>query len=441
MNNEESVKEPKSKALHYALGRGFFDNCTDLEALDKLLLDGAKRPKFYIGFDLTAPGLHVGHLSNLMFSKGMIERGFDVIILLGGGTTYIGDPSGKEETRKMLDPEVIRQNKAAICRDIMAILCPEEKTLNINHEKEVVFESANNRVTIVDNFYWLMGLGYIDFLRDVGIHFSVNRLIKMETFKKRLDDQKPLSFIEFNYPLLQAYDFYYLNQKYDCDMQIGGSDQWGNIVRGVELIAKMAPEKKVFGYTLPLIVRSDGKKMGKSEDGAVWLHKDGLSDNDYMQYFRNVDDRDVSRFLRIFTELSEENIVKAEEDEINKQKIILALEATKICRGDDAAVRAMEFADKMFGNSIDINDAKTYPNGIALADVVIDLGLADSKSEFRRLVASGGVKVNSIVVKDPGLVLNRDSLLKEFPNNGEWDDHSCLSIAVGKKKRRAIRLA
>jgi tyrosyl-tRNA synthetase len=437
------VVNVESEALQFALARGFFDNCTDLEGLDVAFksefMDG-NRVKFYMGFDLTAKGLHVGHLSNLMFVRGMLKRGCDVVILLGGGTTYIGDPSGKDETRKMLTSQAIRENKESICKDVLNIVCGGVDGLMLDYDGEVVFESGDGRLMIVDNFYWLMSLGYIEFLREVGVHFSVNKLIKMETFATRLESQKPLSFIEFNYPLLQSYDFYYLNKQYGCNMQIGGSDQWGNIVRGVELIAKMLPENKVFGYTLPLITRSDGKKMGKSEGGAVWLSSDGLSDYDYMQYFRNVDDKDVPKFLRLFTEMEEGEIVDLESEDINRQKMVLAFEATKICRGEGVAVGARDKAFRAFAGHLDDEDALRCDAPMGLVDMLVTLGLVYSKSESRRLIASGGVRINDVVVVSD-FVVRRDVVADRFvrPDFPGYDG-SIFMLSVGKKKRVTVKI-
>ncbi|MBL0725852.1 MAG: tyrosine--tRNA ligase [Alphaproteobacteria bacterium] len=295
---------PQSSFLQQFTNCQVYNNCNNFNGLDALAHKTPEKIISYIGFDLTADGLHVGHLSALMCVKRLISNGYKCIILLGGGTSYIGDPTGKNETRKILSTKQIQYNKKGVCDDILQILFPDllVKQGVINLDAEIVFE--DNNIIIVDNYFWLKNLNYIDFLREIGSYFSVNKLVKMDSMHSRLTQEQNLSFIEFNYPLLQAYDFYYLYNKYNCNCQIGGSDQWGNMLRGVELIEKTTKSKNaipVFCVTIPLIVRSDGKKMGKSENGAIWLNSSKLDNASYWQYFRNIDDKDVDLFMQIFT--------------------------------------------------------------------------------------------------------------------------------------------
>ena len=434
--------KPKSKFLTKLLDRGIYDNCNDFRQIDSIILNNPNKIIPYIGFDLTADGLHVGHLSTLMCIKRFMQNGHKCIIVLGGGTTRIGDPTGKSETRKILSTDEINVNKNGICSDIMQILLPklsaQKKAITLN--KEIVFE--NNNLLIVDNNFWLLQLNYIDFLRDIGCYFSVNKLVKMDTMSTRLNQDQPLSFIEFNYPLLQAYDFLYLNKKYNCNCQIGGSDQWGNMLRGVELIHK-EQRKQVFCLTTSLIVRSDGKKMGKSENGAIWINKNKLDDISYWQYFRNVDDKDVQFFTKIFTQLDIEEITKSTSD-INEQKERLATEATKICRGEENAIKARNAIKGMLQGKIDVSIAIELKNGISIVEALIQTQLASSKNEARRLISSKGVKLNSNTVENEKFILTTSNIAQfGHQNKNPITTNQTTEFAViscGKKRHKTIKL-
>jgi tyrosyl-tRNA synthetase len=375
----------------------------------------------YAGFDLTADSLHVGNLAVLMQMRLFMQHGHKIIAVIGGATTKIGDPSGKDETRKVMHKDTILTNKLGIIESIMRILLPNEK-YDLSLESEVIFQAE--QLTIIDNDYWFKNINYIDFLRDIGTHFTVNRMLAMESVKNRLDRMQSMSFIEFNYMLLQAYDFLYLHEKYGCDVQIGGSDQWGNMINGVDLIGKVAPRSKVFALTFPLVTRSDGKKMGKSENGAIWLNSTKLSDFEYFQYFRNIPDADVATFTNIFTDS-----VAFEGGDINKLKEVLAFEATKICRGELAGQTALGSAVKMFADGeLDIENALLLPQQNIL-DLVLAAKFATSKGEVRRLIEGGGVKINGEAVKDVTFLVTNAGV------NGEY-----FLLSVGKKNKITIKL-
>jgi len=367
--------------------RGFVHQITDAAALDAAALDpaGPVGPvTAYVGFDCTAPSLHVGNLVSIMMLRHLQNTGHRPIVLMGGGTTKVGDPSGKDEGRQLLDDAKIAANKASIRRIF---------------ERFLRFDGPNAAI-MLDNDEWLSGLAYIPFLRDIGRHFSVNRMLTFDSVKLRLDREQPLSFLEFNYMILQAYDFLELSRRVGCTLQMGGSDQWGNIVNGTDLIRRV-DGKAAFGLTTPLITTADGAKMGKTAAGAVWLHEDALPTYDYWQFWRNTHDADVGRFLRLFTDLELDEIARLEAlpgAEINAAKITLADAATALCRGADAASAARATAEATFAGAIG-DDLPTFAvaGPIALADAVVGLGFAASRKEARRLIDQGGVRVDGAV--------------------------------------------
>ena len=395
----------KSEFLREFSARGFLAQCTHLNELDELM---ASQPiTAYIGFDCTAKSLHAGSLIQIMILRLLQKHGHKPIVLLGGGTTRIGDPSGKDEARQVLDDAKILENLTGI-----------KKTL----EKFIAFGGGASNAILVNNDDWLRHLNYIDFLREVGRHFSINRMLTFDSVKTRLDREQPLSFLEFNYMILQAYDFYELNRKYSCALQIGGSDQWGNIVNGVELTRRISA-KDSFGLTSPLLTTADGKKMGKTADGAVWLDTEMLSPFDYFQYFRNTHDADVIKFLKLFTdlELSEiEKLAELKDQEINKAKEILAFEAVKICHGEKAANEALQKAREIFisKNSAAFEE-KEIAVGTKLTDVIFEIGAAESKGAAKKLIEGKAVKINGEAVSDIQFVIA---------------EKSDFELSVGKKK-------
>lgn len=383
------MTEFKSDLLRLLSERGYIHQVTDPEALDALatkqIVPG------YIGFDPTAPSLHVGSLVQIMLLRRLQQAGHKPIVLMGGGTGKIGDPSFKDEARKLMTDEVIQQNVASI------------KTV---FEKFLTFGDGPTDAVMVDNAEWLDKLEYIPFLRDIGRHFSVNRMLSFDSVKLRLDREQSLSFLEFNYMILQGYDFLELSRRAACRLQMGGSDQWGNIVNGIEL-ARRVDGTEVYGVTTPLITTADGGKMGKTMSGAVWLNDDQLSAFDYWQFWRNTDDRDVGRFLRLFTDLPLEEIARLEALEgagINEAKKVLANEATAMCRGRAAADEAAETARKVFEEGSAGGSLPTFAvegTGINVVDALIALELCASKGEARRKIAEGAIRVKDQVVSDP----------------------------------------
>jgi tyrosyl-tRNA synthetase len=393
--------------------RGFIHQCTDATGLETAM----KQPiTAYIGFDCTAPSLHVGSLMQIMVLRWLQKCGHKPIVLMGGGTTKVGDPSGKDEARKLLDDAAIEQNMSGI-KQVFS--------------KFVDFQEQGGNALMVNNDDWLKNLNYIAFLRDYGRHFSVNRMMSMDSVKLRLEREQNLSFLEFNYMILQAYDFVELNKRYDCRLQIGGSDQWGNIVNGVELSRRVKgisgiasfpsgevtgvayhASKDLFGLTTPLITTSSGAKMGKTASGAVWLNANMCSPYDYWQYWRNTEDADVERFLKFFTELSLEEIKTLVSDTsgagINNAKKVLANEATKLCHGDAAALEAAETARKTFeegglGGSlpeITLEKAQLDTDLADVREIMVRLSFAESKGDAKKLIAGGGVKLNDQAVTD-----------------------------------------
>ncbi len=397
--------EFSSNFLREFSARGFLAQCTHLNELDELM--ASQSITAYIGFDCTAKSLHAGSLIQIMILRLLQKHGHKPIVLLGGGTTRIGDPSGKDEARQVLDDAKILENLTGI-----------KKTL----EKFIAFGGGASNAMLVNNDDWLRHLNYIDFLREVGRHFSINRMLTFDSVKTRLEREQPLSFLEFNYMILQAYDFYELNRKYSCALQIGGSDQWGNIVNGVELTRRISA-KDSFGLTSPLLTTADGKKMGKTADGAIWLDPSMLSAFDYFQYFRNTHDADVIKFLKLFTdlELSEiEKLAELKDQEINKAKEILAFEAVKICHGEKAANEALQKAREIFisKNSAAFEE-KEIALGTKLTDVIFEIGAAESKGAAKKLIEGKAVKINGEAVSDIQFAIS------------EKND---FELSVGKKK-------
>jgi tyrosyl-tRNA synthetase len=382
----------KSSLLRLLDERGYIHQVTDAAALDSL----AERQVVpgYIGFDATASSLHVGSLVQIMLLRRMQQAGHKPIVLMGGGTTKVGDPSGKDETRKLLTPQEIDANIAGIRRVF---------------EHFLTFGDGAADAIIVNNDEWLSGLEYIPFLREVGRHFTLNRMLTFESVKLRLDREQPLTFLEFNYMILQAYDFLELSRRVGCRLQLGGSDQWGNIVNGIEL-GRRIDGTELFGVTTPLITTADGAKMGKTAQGAVWLNADLLSPYDYWQFWRNTADADVGRFLKLFTDLSLEDIGRLEAlegAEINQAKIVLATEATAMLHGREAAETAARTAAETFGAGGIGEDLPTLSlgGGMNIAHALTALGFTPSNKEARRKIAEGAVRLDDVAVNDPGLIL------------------------------------
>ena len=382
----------QSDLLRTLSDRGYIHQITDADALDKLAATSVVPG--YVGFDATAPSLHVGNLVSVMLLRRLQQAGHKPIVLLGGGTTKVGDPSGKDEVRKLLDTDGINANIASIRRIF---------------ERFLTFGDGPTDAVMVNNADWLDKLGYIDLLRDVGRHFTINRMLTFDSVKLRLDREQPLTFLEFNYMILQAYDFMELSRRAGCRLQMGGSDQWGNIVNGIELTRRV-DSKELYGVTTPLITRADGQKMGKSVSGAVWLHEDQLSHYDYWQFWRNTDDRDVGRFMRLFTDLPIDDIVRYEAlqgSDINAAKIALANAATALCRGPAAADAAAETARKTFEEGVAGADLPRLPvaGQIDIVDALLGLGFVASRGEAKRKIAEGAVKVDDAVVQSMDMSL------------------------------------
>jgi len=394
--------------------RGYIHQMTDAAALDAL---AAKQVvPGYIGFDATAPSLHVGSLVQIMLLRRLQQAGHKPIVVMGGGTTKIGDPSGKDESRKMLTAEDIKANIASI---------------RTAFERLLTFGDGPSDAIMVDNDTWLSELGYIDLLRDVGPHFTVNRMLSFDSVKLRLDREQPLTFLEFNYMILQAYDFRELAMRYDCRLQMGGSDQWGNIVNGMELTRRMEGVE-TFGVTTPLLTTADGAKMGKTASGAVWLNEEQLPAYDFWQYWRNCDDRDVGRFLRLFTDVPLDEIARLEAlegSEINDAKVILANQVTALCRGDDSARAAEATASETFaggGLGEDLPTLDVPAQGIRLGAACTAIGFTASNGEAKRKIAEGAVRIDDQPVKDPGLLI-------------EIVAGKTRKISLGKKKHGILR--
>ena len=408
-----------NKFLKEFKDREYFYQCTGENELSNLL--DKKSINAYIGFDSTASSLHVGSLLQIMCLRLLQKHGHRPIVLLGGGTTRIGDPSGKEETRKILSEKQIEKN----IKNIQKIFKIFLKT-----------NSPKLKPIFVNNYKWLGKLNYIKFLRDIGKHFTINKMLSFDSVKLRLEREQSLSYMEFNYMILQAYDFLELNKNKNCLMQIGGSDQWGNIINGVELI-KRHSNKQVFGLTTPLITLASGAKMGKTEKGAIWLDKKILSSYEYWQFWRNTDDRDVLRFLKMFTDLSLNNIEKIKDDNINKLKIVLANETTSMLHGKSAAEKAEQTAKNTFEKrsigddlpTININK-NDLSSGINIVDLVVKAKLLNSKSEVRRTIINKGIKLNNETVEDDKLNVS----INNFSND------NILKLSYGKKNHVILKL-
>ena len=406
-----------NKFLNEFIDRGFFYQCTNKEELSNIL--DKKKINAYIGFDSTAPSLHVGSLLQIMCLRLLQRHGHRPIVLLGGGTTRIGDPSGKEKTRKILSEDEIERNIKNI-----------KKVFNIFLKTD----NPSLKPIFVNNFEWLGKLNYINFLREVGKHFTINKMLSFDSVKLRLEREQSLSYMEFNYMILQAYDFLELNKKKNCLLQIGGSDQWGNIVNGVELI-KRHTGKQVFGLTTPLITLASGAKMGKTEEGAVWLDPKLLSAYDYWQFWRNTDDNDVIRFIKMYTDKSINEIENIKNQDINKLKIILANEATAMLHGKTAALNAEKTAKETFIDGIAgkdlpvINLKKKQGNKINILELVLASKLLMSKGEVRRAIKNNGIKINDTTILD-------DKLIVDF---NQYDKNSC-KLSFGKKKHIVVKL-
>jgi tyrosyl-tRNA synthetase len=411
------VTEFKSDFLRSLSERGYIHQQTDAAGLDQRALSGVVSA--YIGFDATADSLHVGSLVQIMLLRRLQQTGHRPIVLMGGGTTKVGDPSGRDETRQLLTDDQINANIAGI-REIFGNF--------------LRFDDSATGAVMVNNDDWLSGLKYIPFLRDIGKHFSINRMLTMDSVKLRLEREQPLTFLEFNYMILQGYDFMELNGRHNCTLQMGGSDQWGNILQGVEL-GRRVRDQELFGLTSPLITTSSGAKMGKTASGAVWLNAKRLSPYDYWQYWRNTEDGDVARFLRMFTDLALPEIGRLEAlkgAEINEAKKILATEATRLCHGDAAALEAADTAAKAFVGAA----AEGLPTltmhadaPLLVLDAVVALGMATSKSDARRLIEQGGVKLNDRPIQSITATISAADL----------DTQGNARLAVGKKRHGVIK--
>jgi len=415
------MSTPRSSFLAAAIERGFVHQCTDFETLDERLRNG--RVTGYVGYDCTADSLHVGSLVGIMLLRLFQSCGHKPIVLMGGGTTRIGDPSGKDEARRLLDDAEIARNMAGI-RTVFA--------------KFIEFGDGSSDAVMVNNADWLDELRYVPLLRDIGRHFSVNRMLTQDSVRLRLERDQPLSFLEFNYPILQAFDFVELARRFGCELQIGGSDQWGNIVGGVEL-ARRADGRALFGLTTPLLATASGVKMGKSVGGAVWLNAEKLSAYEYWQFWRNTEDDDVGRFLRLFTELPLAEITRLERlegSEVNEAKKILATEATALCHGREAATAAAAtahavFADGGSGSELPqtVVPRDLLAHGILAFELFSRAGLAASNGEARRLIRGGGARVNDAVIESETSTISLDHL----------DPMGLIKLSAGRKRHALVR--
>jgi tyrosyl-tRNA synthetase len=411
----------KSDFLRAAVAREQFHQCTDLEGLDKAASAGVTG---YIGFDMTAPSLHVGNLTQIMYLRRLQQAGGKPIVLLGGATTRVGDPSGKEEMRQLLTEEQIVKNTQSI---------------RGTFEKFLTFGSGKSDAILVDNSEWLLHLNYLDFLRTVGRHMSVNRMLTMDSVRMRLEREQPMSFIEFNYMILQAYDFVELQRRYNCRLQMGGSDQWGNIVNGVELGRRMESDE-LFGLTQPLITTASGAKMGKTAQGAVWLNADMLSPYDYWQYWRNTEDADVGKFLKIFTDLPLEEIARLEAlqgADINDAKKVLATKATALLHGRDEANKAAAAAQATFEQGVTSTDLPTFSisaaefaQGLRVANALALTKLVASNGEGKRAIAQKAASVNDQAVTDEAATLSNADIVD-----------GAIKLSFGKKKHALLRVS
>ncbi|MEL6294001.1 MAG: tyrosine--tRNA ligase [Pseudomonadota bacterium] len=410
---------PRSDFLNVMQTRGFIADCTDLQGLDEKLLEGSQTA--YIGYDATAASLHVGHQLNIMMLRWFQKTGNQPITLMGGGTTKVGDPSGRDSERSLLTPDAIDDNIARIRTVFDAFL-----------------EYSDDGAMMLNNAEWLDNLNYLDFLRDIGRHFSINRMLSFESVKSRLDREQSLSFLEFNYMILQAYDFMELNRRYGCILQMGGSDQWGNIVNGIDLTRRVL-DKEVYGLTTPLLTTSDGRKMGKSAGGAVWLNADMLSPYEYWQFWRNTTDADVGRFLRLFTELPLDECDRLGAlagSEINEAKVKLANAVTTILHGANAAAAAETTAREVFEKGGVGEDLPTLSltaaevgDGISVVQLIVRSGLAGSGKEAKRLIAESGARINDEPLTDAGLMIDQAAL------------SAPIKLSAGKKRHALVSLA
>ncbi len=405
----------RSDLLRLLEERGHIHQVTDAVALDALACKEIVTA--YVGFDPTAPSLHVGNLASIMLLRRVQQAGHRPIVIMGGGTAKVGDPSGKDDTRQMLTDAALADNIASI---------------QGSFERMLAFDGSATGALLINNDDWLSQLGYIELLRDVGKHFTINRMLTFDSVKLRLDREQPLTFLEFNYMILQAYDFLKLSRDHGCRLQLGGSDQWGNIVNGIEL-GRRIDGAELYGVTAPLITRADGSKMGKSVSGAVWLNEAQLSAYDFWQYWRNVDDRDVGRFLRLFTDLPLDEVERLETldgSEINSAKAILADEVTRLCRGEEAARAAGSTAAATFGDGglgADLPVLELPADGISIIDALIGIGFAASRGEAKRLISGGGARVDGAAVTDENHVIPASS--------------SEVRLSSGKKKHGILRPA
>ena len=396
--------------------RGFIHQCTDEEKLNNSLNSGSIN--FYIGFDCTAKSLHVGSLIQIMMMRIFQKYGHTPIVLIGEGTTKIGDPSGKDQSRKMLSADDIKNNSSNLVKVFDKFLAANSK----------------NKPIYANNADWLDNINYINFLRDYGKHFTINKMLSFDSVKLRLDREQSLSFVEFNYMILQAYDYLELHNRYNCKLQIGGSDQWGNIVNGIDLIRRDS-SSEVYGLTTPLLTNAKNEKMGKTVDGAVWLNEEMLTPYDYWQFWRNVDDRDVFRFLKLFTDKTLEEIKLLENDtNINNVKILLANAATEMLHGKEKANLAEKTANDVFKNegsseNLPLINVNLTEGKLSLNDLIVEIGFASSKSETRKLIKNNGVKINKALVGDELKILSAN----DFDNNNE------ILVSVGKKKHFIIK--
>lgn len=409
---------PKSDFLNIMMERGFVADCTDYSRLDDALLDGGMPA--YIGFDATATSLHVGSLIQIMMLRWLQKTGGRPITLMGGGTTKVGDPSFRADERPLLTPEKIDDNIAGIRQVFSAYM---------------TYGDGPSDALMINNAEWLDELNYLEFLRDIGRHFSVNRMLSFESVKSRLDREQSLSFLEFNYMILQAYDFFELHKRYGCMLQMGGSDQWGNIINGIDL-TRRAMDGHIFGLTTPLLTTSDGKKMGKSQDGAVWLNADIRSPYEFWQFWRNTTDADVGRFLKLYTEmpLEECNRLDAlEGSDVNDAKIILANEVTGLLHGAEAAAKAQATAHEVFekgGFGDDLPkvmlSAEDVGDGISVAQLIVKAGLVKSGKEAKRLIAENGARLNDTPISEAGQIIEVDVL------------KNTIKLSAGKKRHAIV---
>lgn len=412
----------KSQFMNIMIERGFYNQCTNIEGFDNYLFECEKKgiPAVgYLGSDPTSDSLHVGHIVPVMMLRWFQKCGHKPITLVGGATARIGDPSGKDKLRPFLDEETLARNTTGLKKSFTRFLD---------------FGAAPNATVMVDNWDWFKSINYLDFLRDIGTCYSVNRMLTMDSVKTRLEREQPMSFLEFNYQLLQGYDFCVLFQKYGCRAQIAGADQWGNIVSGTEL-GRRRYNVELFGFTSLILTDSSGKKMGKSEGNAVWINEEKLSTYNYFQYFRNIGDAEVGKCLRIFTDLPMSEVLRLEalkDKEINEAKKILAFEATKICRGEEEAKVAMETATKVFEQGTAGGDLPTLKVdlsvGIGVLDAFLKIGFVESKGEARRLIKQGGLKINDKTVTDENLKISISDLI-----DGR------VKLSQGKKKHGVLK--